>query len=176
MRGDQQVERERDDMGRGHSVDALQRRRSFGSLAGWCGGYLGKLTDSPPGKLPGAIAGSMKCSSTRLATSMLTLLVAITVMTVVVAKVDSETDAFPVAIPVEASSLASSSLPPRCALQFAAVLDLAELERSYGKTSGAYRQAFGNVSGKIHDCRANERYAAASPEAGHGGGSKPGLT
>ena len=156
MRGDQQVEAGQGDVAPTRSVDAARYRRSWGSFAG----CLGKLTSL----VSGVAAGSV------------TLIVAVAVMTLVVARVDSETDAFPVAIPVEASPLASSVSPPRCAPRYTAVLDLAELERNYGKASGAYRHAFGDVSGKMMDCRGGERYATASSEAGMTSARKPGLT
>ncbi len=131
-----------------------------------------------------SMTASTRASSIGLAIGALVLLVAVTLMTTVVARVDSQTDAFQVAITADAAPLASASLAPRCALQYTAVLDLAELGRSYGKTSGAYRHAFGHafchafghVSGKMNDCRAGEQYAAMSRQAGHGPGSKSRLT
>jgi hypothetical protein len=123
-----------------------------------------------------SMTASTRASSIGLAIGALVLLVAVTLMTAVVARVDSQTDAFQVAITADAAPLASTRLAPHCALRYTAVLDLAELGRSYGKTSGAYRHAFGHVSGKMNDCRAGEQYAAMSRQAGHGPGSKSGLT
>lgn len=51
-----------------------------------------------------------------------------------------------------------------CGLRYAAVLDLAEFARHYGKTSGAYRHAFGSVANQLDACRTDERYAAASSD------------
>jgi hypothetical protein len=123
-----------------------------------------------------SMTASTRASSIGLAIGALVLLVAVTLMTAVVARVDSQTDAFQVAITADAAPLASASLAPRCALQYTAVLDLAELGRSYGKTSGAYRHAFGHAFGKMNDCRVGQQYAAMSRQAGHGLGSKSGLT
>lgn len=160
MRRDQRAKDERDGMASAHPVDAARHRRCLG----WLAGCLGKLTRRVSGLLSGVVTGAVM------------LIVAVTVMTAVVARVDSETDAFPVAIPAEASPLALSSSPPRCALQYTAVLDLGELERRYGKASGAYRHALGNVSATMNDCQTGERDAIASSEAWHAVGSKPGLT
>ncbi|RFU44937.1 hypothetical protein D0B32_24605 [Paraburkholderia sp. DHOC27] len=94
------------------------------------------------------------------------LMVAATIMVALVVRVGSDTDPFPVAIPgeaaaLEASPLAMSGEPPHCGLKYAAVLDLAELGRSYGKESQTYRRAVdkvsGKVSGKANDCRIGAR-------------------
>jgi hypothetical protein len=138
MRGDQSVEGERDAVAPTRPDEVGRHPRFSGSSAN----CLGKLTS--------LLIGSV------------TLIAAVTAMTAVVTRVDSETDAFPMTIPVEASpsaaaALAKSDPAPPCALKYADVLDLAELERSYGKTSRAYRGAVGNVSGRLNDCRITER-------------------
>jgi hypothetical protein len=97
---------------------------------------------------------------------LMTLIVAlvVTLMATVVTEVDSDTDAFPVALVTEPASSAApvptaSAPPPHCALQYAAVLDLAELHRSNGATSDAYRSALGKVSAKLNDCTPDEHHA-----------------
>jgi hypothetical protein len=99
-------------------------------------------------------------------TFVVTLIVSvvITLTAIVVTEVDSKTDAFPVALLTETASLAApaptaSAKPQHCALQYAAVLDLAELHRSNGVASDAYRSALGKVSAKLNDCTPDEHHA-----------------
>jgi hypothetical protein len=99
-------------------------------------------------------------------TFVVTLIVALVVMlsATVVTEVDSEIDAFPVALltevtPSAAHTPTASAQPLHCALQYAAVLDLAELHRNHGATSNAYRSALGKVSAKLNDCTPDEHHA-----------------
>ncbi|QCP53512.1 hypothetical protein FAZ95_31210 [Trinickia violacea] len=47
---------------------------------------------------------------------------------------------------------AESELPPRCAANYAALLDLAELAREYGKSSVSFVHAIDSVAGQLDDC------------------------
>ncbi|WP_449182342.1 hypothetical protein [Trinickia sp. YCB016] len=47
---------------------------------------------------------------------------------------------------------AESQLPPRCAANYAALLDLAELAREYGKSSVSFVHAIDSVAGQLDDC------------------------
>ncbi|MEW6346585.1 MAG: hypothetical protein AB1704_38615 [Pseudomonadota bacterium] len=73
------------------------------------------------------------------------------------------TDELPPHVQQAPRPLALDSASPPCGLHYAALLDLAELARHYGKGSGAYRHAFGSVTNQLDACRSDERYAAASP-------------
>lgn len=107
-----------------------------------------------------------------------TLIVALAAVVAVTAGTAGETNAFAVPVPgvddgaFPASILAPHSPhlprlshPPRCALKYAAVLDLAELARRDGKSSSVYRHAFNNVAGQIDECNSGARYASASVAA-----------
>ena len=120
-------------------------------------------------RLPRVPRRGLPCSSLCKLTGLIMLTVAIALMAAVVARVGGATDAFPLPIPTEHSPQPASDLPPHCALKYAAVLDLAELERSYGKSSGAYLHAFGNVAGQMNDCHKGERYSATSSGAAQAG-------
>ena len=99
------------------------------------------------------------------------LIVALTAVVAVTAGAAGETNAFAVPMPgVDDVPQSASALPPRsshsarCALKYAAVLDLAELARRDGKSSSAYQHAFSNVAGQMSDCDNGARYAG-SPSA-----------
>jgi len=47
---------------------------------------------------------------------------------------------------------AAPELPPRCAANYAALLDLAELAREYGKSSVNFVNAIDSVAGQLDDC------------------------
>jgi hypothetical protein len=47
---------------------------------------------------------------------------------------------------------AAAELPPRCAANYAALLDLAELAREYGKSSVSFVNAIDSVAGQLDDC------------------------
>ena len=107
-----------------------------------------------------------------------TLIVALAAVVAVTAGTAGETNAFAVPVPgVDDGPFPTSILaphsphsphlprlshPPRCALKYAAVLDLAELARRDGKSSSVYRHAFNNVAGQIDECNSGARYASAS--------------
>jgi len=105
---------------------------------------------------------SRRHGSLRKLTGLATLVAALTLMVALAARVGSGTDAFPVAIPATQRMPGAAGLPPQCALKYAAVLDLAELARGYGKSSGVYRHAFGDVSGQMDACRTGKHYASSS--------------
>ena len=110
-----------------------------------------------------------------------TLIVALAAVVAVTAGTAGETNAFAVPVPgVDDGPFPTSILaphsphsphsprlshPPRCALKYAAVLDLAELARRDGKSSSVYRHAFNNVAGQIDECNSGARYASASVAA-----------
>lgn len=107
----------------------------------------------------------------RVTFSLVMLIVAVTVMTVVVTRVDSETDAFPLAMPQQpapstSATLAAAVPPSHCALQYAALLDLAQMARNDGVSSDTYRRALHKVSARLNECQADERHAALPPEQG----------
>ena len=52
----------------------------------------------------------------------------------------------------QAAPSAESQLPPRCAANYAALLDLAELAREYGKSSVSFVHAIDSVAGQLDDC------------------------
>jgi|GEM_PF-1395662 len=110
-----------------------------------------------------------------------TLIVALAAVVAVTAGTAGETNAFAVPVPgVDDGPFPTSILaphsphsphlphlprlshPPRCALKYAAVLDLAELARRDGKSSNVYLHAFNNVAGQIDECNSGARYASAS--------------
>ncbi|WP_143788308.1 hypothetical protein [Paraburkholderia phenazinium] len=107
-----------------------------------------------------------------------TLIVALAAVVAVTAGTAGETNAFAVPVPgVDDGPFPTSILaphsphlphlprlshPPRCALKYAAVLDLAELARRDGKSSSVYLHAFNNVAGQIDECNSGARYASAS--------------
>lgn len=55
-------------------------------------------------------------------------------------------------------------LPPQCTLQYAALLDLAELARHYGSSSAVFAGALDSVAGQLDEClgRTAEGDGAAS--------------
>lgn len=98
----------------------------------------------------------------RKLTGLATLAAALALMVALAARVGGDTDALPVPIPAAQPTPGAAGSPPQCALKYAAVLDLAELARGYGKSSGVYRHAFGNVSGQMDACRTGKHHASSS--------------
>jgi hypothetical protein len=150
MRGDQLMKNGRDARGPTRPNDAARRQPSSGRFAD----CSGPLTDWIRGLIPATTTGFVT----------LTVALVVTLMATVVTEVDSKTDAFPVALLDEVTSSAAatptaSAQLSHCALQYAAVLDLAELHRNDGASSNAYRSALGTVSARLNDCTPDEHHA-----------------
>jgi hypothetical protein len=90
------------------------------------------------------------------------LFVALTVVVSIAAAAAGKTDAFAWPAPaMDEVAPSTSEASPHCALKYAAVLDLAELARRYGKASPIYLHAFNKVAAQMNACGRSERYAAS---------------
>jgi hypothetical protein len=67
----------------------------------------------------------------------------------------------PTPAPITASPLPvpSYDLPAQCTVTYAALLDLAELARRYGKLSGVFLNALGDLTGQLDDCLSDRQGA-----------------
>jgi hypothetical protein len=74
----------------------------------------------------------------------------------------SVANAAPAAPTEQPAPSAAADLPPRCAANYTALLDLAKLAREYGKSSVSFVNAIDSVAGQLDDCL----YDAQGPEQG----------
>jgi hypothetical protein len=87
---------------------------------------------------------------------------ALAAATISVANATPATPATPAVSAEPPAPPAAAELPPRCAANYAALLDLAELAREYGKSSVSFVNAIDSVAGQLDDCL----YDAQGPEQG----------